>query len=65
MLSFRCIFLAMLVTMAMSRLTGCQGKELRSQKCSKKTTEDCFIKCTGHFFSAAFVMNLKVEESLY
>lgn len=52
------------VTMATSRLTGCQGKALRSQKCSKETTEDCFIKWRGHF-PAALEMNLKEEESLH
>lgn len=58
-LSFRYMFLAMRVTMAMNRLTDCQEKELRSLKGSKKTNEACLIGanepergggvCSGHF----------------
>lgn len=58
-LSFRYMFLAMRVTMAMNRLTDCQEKELWNLKGSKKTNEACLIGadeperggvCSGHFF---------------
>lgn len=59
-LPFRCIFLAMPVTMATSRLTGCHGKELQSRKCMKKTAEEENEKQR----SFSFGVKLKVEESL-